>query len=162
NPQDPSEHPEFWHIWRASLLRVLPGAPDFVFASDAYGAKLAEVLGARFVPVDPARSAVPISGTLVRADPLSHWEHLPRPVRAYYAKRVVGFGPESTGKSTLARRLAAHFRTVHVPEFARSWLETAGGRVTPEDMPIIARGQLAAEDALAREANRVLFCDTDA
>jgi NadR type nicotinamide-nucleotide adenylyltransferase len=162
NPQDPSEHPEFWHIWRASLLRVLPHAPDYVFASDVYGAKLAEVLGARFVPVDPTRSAVPISGTLVRADPLVHWEHLPRPVRPYFVKRVCIFGPESTGKSTLARRLAAHFHTVHVPEFARSWLEAALGQVTREDMPLIARGQLAAEDALAREANRLLFCDTDA
>jgi NadR type nicotinamide-nucleotide adenylyltransferase len=28
-------------------------------------------------------------------------------------------------------------------------------------MPLIARGQIAAEEALAREANRVLFCDTD-
>jgi len=162
NPQDPSEHAEFWPIWRASLLRVLPKAPDYVFASDAYGAKLAEVLGARFIPVDPARSAVPISGTLVRADPLAHWDHLPRPVRPYFVKRVCVFGPESCGKSTLAQRLAAHFRTVHVPEFARTWLEAAGGRVTREDMLLIARGQLAAEDALAREANRLLFCDTDA
>jgi NadR type nicotinamide-nucleotide adenylyltransferase len=162
NPQDPSEHPEFWEIWRASLERVLPRAPDYVFASDAYGKKLAQVLGARFVPVDPARSAVPISGTRVRADPLGCWEHLPRPVRAYFVKRVCVFGPESTGKSTLARRLAAHFGTVHVPEFARAWLEAKDGEVAREDMPTIARGQLAAEDALAREANRLLFCDTDA
>jgi NadR type nicotinamide-nucleotide adenylyltransferase len=162
NPQEPSEHPEFWDIWKASLTRVLPYAPDYVFASDAYGARLAEILGARFVPVDPTRSAVPVRGTLVRADPLRHWEHLPRPVRPYFVKRVSVFGPESTGKTTLARRLATHFQTVHVPEFARTWLEAAGGRVTPKDMPIIARGQLAAEDALAREANRVLFCDTDA
>jgi NadR type nicotinamide-nucleotide adenylyltransferase len=162
NPQEPSEHPQFWDIWRASLRRVLPSTPDYVFASDNYGAKLADVLGARFVPVDPGRSIVPIRATDIRADPMRHWEHLPIPVRPYFVKRVSIFGPESTGKSTLARRLAERFRTVHVPEFARTWLEARSGRVTAEDMPILARGQLAAEDALARSANRLLFCDTDA
>lgn len=29
------------------------------------------------------------------------------------------------------------------------------------DIPLIARGQAAAEEALARRANRILFCDTD-
>ena len=53
NPQDPSEHPDFWNIWRSSLLRVLPQAPDFVFASDDYGWKLAEVLGTLFAGPDP-------------------------------------------------------------------------------------------------------------
>src|SRR5688572_12742104 len=33
NPQDPSEHPDFWEIWRASLKRVVPEPIDWVFAS---------------------------------------------------------------------------------------------------------------------------------
>src|SRR5437868_2896099 len=66
NPQDPAEHPDFWPIWRDSLARILPWRPDFVFASETYGARLAEVMGARFVPVDMARATLPISGTAVR------------------------------------------------------------------------------------------------
>ena len=76
-------------------------------------------------------------------------------------KRVCVFGPESTGKSTLARRLAAEFDTVYVAEFAREWLNPKGGVCDVDDIPIIARGQAASEDALARKANRILFCDTD-
>jgi NadR type nicotinamide-nucleotide adenylyltransferase len=83
NPQYPHEHPRFWDIWRDSLQRVLPVKPDYVFASEEYGAKLAEVLGAEFVPVDIARGAVPVSGTAIRNDPWTHWaeakkERMPR------------------------------------------------------------------------------------
>ena len=71
NPQDPSEHPDFWAIWKASLLRVLRHPPDVVFASEPYGAPLAKVLGARFVPVDLGREAVHVSGTQCREQPLA-------------------------------------------------------------------------------------------
>lgn len=161
NPQDPSEHPDFWGIWERSLRRILPTLPDVVFASEAYGWTLAEVLGARFVPVDPGRSAITVSGTSIRANPLKHWDYLPPPVRAHYALRVSIFGPESTGKSTLATALAEHFDTAHVPEYARTWLEAHGRDPTADDMPLIARGQASAEAALARRCNRLLVCDTD-
>jgi NadR type nicotinamide-nucleotide adenylyltransferase len=123
--------------------------------------KLAEVLGATFVPVDQARVAVPVSGTKIRQDPMKHWDYLPRCVRPYFARRVCVFGPESTGKSTLARDLAARFSTVWVPEYARTLLEAQGGRIEEGDIVRIARGQRASEDALARDANRILIQDTD-
>lgn len=163
NPQDPSEHPAFWEIWRASLKRVVPEPVDWVFASEEYGKKLAEVLDAEFVPVDPTRTGVAISGTAIRADPLAHWEHIPRCVRPYFVKRVSIFGPESTGKSTLARDLAALYGTVAVPEYARTLIEARGASAPLDEAAFerIARGQIASEEALARSANRLLFCDTD-
>jgi HTH-type transcriptional repressor of NAD biosynthesis genes len=161
NPQDPSAHPEFWSIWRASLERILEARPDVVFASEAYGEKLAEVMGARFVAVDPARGIVPVSGTAIRADPMAHWGHLPRCVRPHFVKRVSILGPESTGKTTLARALAAGLGTVWAPEWARVLLERRGGSLEGLDWSEIVRGQVASEEALARDANRVLICDTD-
>lgn len=160
-PQDPSEHPEFWRLWKEALGRVLPFRPGYVFASEAYGAPLAQALGAAFVPVDLARTAVPVSGTMIREDPMAHWDFLPRCVRPHFAKRVCVFGPESSGKTTLARELAARFRTVWVPEYARTHLEAQGGEIGAGDIPKIARGQRAAEEALARDANRLLVLDTD-
>jgi NadR type nicotinamide-nucleotide adenylyltransferase len=167
NPQEPHEHPRFWDIWRESLLRVAPRKPDLVFASEPYGERLAKELGARFVPVDLDRSLVSVSGTAIRNDPMKHWRHLPRCVRPYFARRVCVVGPESTGKSTLARDLAAHFGTTWVPEYARALLEPRANPnetapVAREDMIAIARGQVASEEALARNAERVLFADTDA
>ena len=160
-PQDPSEHPDFWQLWQTALENILPCRPEVVFASEPYGQKLAEVLGGRFIPVNPDRSIRPVSGTAVRADPYLHWDLIPPPVRAFYAKRVCIFGPESTGKSTLTRNLAKHFQTLAVPEYARTLLEWREGKLDEHDLPDIARGQAASEDALAPYSNRLLFMDTD-
>lgn len=75
-------------------------------------------------------------------------------------------GPESTGKTTLARRLAERYRTAWVPEYVRAYLLARPPRDPPslvlwEDVDAIARGQLEAEEAAARAATGVLFCDTD-
>jgi len=165
NPQEPAEHPDFWQIWEQSLKRILPFSPDYLFASEDYGWKLAEVMGATFVPVDVDRTVMPVSGTAVREDPIANWDFIPRVARPYFAKRVCVFGPESTGKSTLCRQLAEHFKTVHVPEYARTHIEMhfakSGKELSLDDIPLIARGQMAAEDAIAFNTNRVLFCDTD-
>jgi HTH-type transcriptional repressor of NAD biosynthesis genes len=160
-PQEPGEHPQFWDIWRELLRRYAGEAIDYVFASEDYGVRLSQEVGATFIPVDAVRQAVPISGTAIREQPLEHWQYIPECVRPYFVKRVCVFGPESTGKSTLARDLAAHFHTVHVPEFARGLLDSKQGVCDASDIPLIAHGQLAAEDALARRANRLLLCDTD-
>ncbi len=160
-PQEPAEHPDFWDLWQQALLPLVPSPLDYVFASEDYGWKLAEVLGARFVPVDISRSVLPVSATLIRNDPIKHWDYLLPCTRSHFVRRVCVFGPESTGKSTLARDLADHFRTVHVPEYARTLIETQDGRIELEDIARIAQGQSSSEDALAAAANKVLFCDTD-
>lgn len=76
-------------------------------------------------------------------------------------KKVVIIGPECTGKSELSQWLANTFNTEWVKEYAREYLDNLDRPYGPEDLPLIARGQLAAEDALAKTANNVLFCDTD-
>lgn len=160
-PQTPEEHPDFWPIWKDLVRRYAGDGIDYVFASETYGYKLAEVLGARFIPCDPGRDSFPVSGTAIRTDPMKYWEYIPDCVRPYYVKRVCVFGPESTGKTTLARDLARQYRTIWAPEHARPLLDVKQGRCDPDDIPMIVRGQVASEDALARQANRVLFCDTD-
>src|SRR6185437_14432598 len=105
-PQEPSDHPEFWTIWRGIVRQAHPEPIDCVFASEAYGARLAEEAGAKFVPFDPLRLATPVSSTAIREDPFANWQFLPPPVRAHYSRSVCLHGPESTGKSTLAAALA--------------------------------------------------------
>jgi HTH-type transcriptional repressor of NAD biosynthesis genes len=160
-PQDPAEHPRFWDLWRQALRAILPAPPDRVFSSDRYGLRLAAELGATWVPIDPDRAVFSISGTAIRRDPMPHFAMLPRCVRPYFVRRVSVFGPESTGKSTLAAELARAAQTVCVPEFARAYLEAQGGKLARADLDVIGRGQIALEDTLARDASRVLVCDTD-
>lgn len=160
-PQQPHEHPHFWEFW-TRLMRRYCAAPDVLFTSETYGEPLAQHLGCAHVCVDLDRQTFPIFATQIRTQPYTHWNMLPPPVRAYYAKRVVITGAESTGKTTLAAHLALHFNTLWLPEYGREFVDRKGERVTLLDIHEIAREHLRREDELARSANRVLICDTDA
>lgn len=75
--------------------------------------------------------------------------------------RVVVTGSESTGKTTLARRLAAHYGTVWVPEFARAYVDDVARPLTRDDVEPVARGQLARERDAEPRADGLLMLDTD-
>ena len=79
--------------------------------------------------------------------------------------KVVLFGPESTGKTTLSNHLARHYNTVWAPEYAREYLQNKWNnhRKTCEnsDLVPIAIGQMKLENDLAKKADKVLICDTD-
>jgi NadR type nicotinamide-nucleotide adenylyltransferase len=79
--------------------------------------------------------------------------------------KVVLFGPESTGKTTLSRQLARHYNSVWVPEFARQYLQDKWNNLRktcePEDLLPIAKGQMKLENRLAKKTDSVLICDTD-
>ncbi len=76
-------------------------------------------------------------------------------------RRVAVVGPESSGKTTLARDLARHFETVFVPEASRAYYDVKGVVYEIADILPIARAQRAGEEALAPKANRLLVLDTD-
>ena len=75
--------------------------------------------------------------------------------------RVAVTGSECTGKTTLARLLAEHYRTRWVPEYARQFVREKGAAPVYRDVEAIARGQIALEDSLAAGAPRLLIQDTD-
>lgn len=79
--------------------------------------------------------------------------------------KVVLFGPESSGKTTLSRQLARYYNTVWVPEYARDYLQekwnTKRKICEVEDIMSIAYGQMKLENDLAKKADQILICDTD-
>lgn len=160
HPQEPREDANFWQIWQNSLLSILPEKIDFVFASETYGFKLAEILDAQFIPVDLKRENVPISATKIRENIEQNWDYLADTVKQDFLMRVCVFGAESTGKTTLCQQLAHYFNTVYVPEYARVFIETKGD-FNQQNLIDIARGQIALENTIAKKANKILFCDTD-
>ena len=50
-------------------------------------------------------------------------------------------GPESTGKSTLAEKLAKHFDVSYIPEYSRTYLENFEGQYTENDFVENAKAQ---------------------
>ncbi|WP_435136585.1 AAA family ATPase [Formosa sp. A9] len=78
--------------------------------------------------------------------------------------KVVLFGPESTGKTVLAKQLATHYNTLFVPEFSRIYAEKkleANQLLSENDVLPIAKGQILLENTFAKQAEKVLICDTD-
>lgn len=90
-------------------------------------------------------------------------------------KKIVIIGPESTGKSTLCEKLAAHYQTSWCPEYAREYLLKHGTNYTYENLLDIAKGQVALEDKYIQQSesaglpgsrlpahdSQFLFIDTD-
>jgi NadR type nicotinamide-nucleotide adenylyltransferase len=167
----PDELPDDSTLWADFTLSHLGRAPDVVFSSEDYGPHYARFMGCRHVMVDRARQAIPISGTRVRSNPLDHLDFLEPCVRAYFVRRAVLIGAESTGKTTLAAQLANRFNTTWVAEYGREYWErkVAGLKMTDPLPPFvsdeflhIATEQQRREEAAARTANRLLVCDTNA
>lgn len=79
--------------------------------------------------------------------------------------KVVLYGPESTGKTTLAKQLAEYYNTLWVPEFMREYLQKKWDDekrlVEREDLIPIAKGQLKLEKDISNRVKNLLICDTN-
>ncbi|MEH6658862.1 ATP-binding protein [Leeuwenhoekiella marinoflava] len=79
--------------------------------------------------------------------------------------KIVLFGPESTGKTTLSQKLSEHYDGAWVPEFAREYLQQKWDEeqkiCEPQDILPIAIGQMKLENEAANSGKKIVFCDTD-
>ena len=165
-PQEPAslEDHVFFQLWGDALSAYCPGDKfDALFASESYGYRVADIMNVKFIPVDTAREMVGVSGTAVREAPFRHWDKLHPVVRPYFLKRIAFLGPESPEKTALIKKLAAHFSTSYVASYAETLRKDfsknipAFNGMTLADISTIARGQIASEEALARQANKIIF-----
>ena len=75
-------------------------------------------------------------------------------------KVVVLTGPESSGKSWLSSEIQAHFGGERVGEYVRHFIDEQARDTCYADIPAIARGQLAWEDAARARQPALLILDT--
>lgn len=153
-------------VWARNTIEWLNGAPDVVFTSEDYGEPYSRAMGCAHVLVDQQRLTIPCSGTAIRHDPYPHWDFLEAPVRAWFAKRVCVSGAESTGTTTMAEALATYYKTAWVAEYGREYSASKFRRADTnwhsDEFVHIALEQNRREDLAARQANRLLICDTNA
>ena len=75
-------------------------------------------------------------------------------------KRIIISGPESTGKSTLAKQLADYYKTDFLPEYARTYIENLNRPYNYNDLVKIAKMQIKLEKKFFKKAHDFLFIDT--
>lgn len=79
--------------------------------------------------------------------------------------KICLFGPESSGKSTLSRKLSQHYNAPLVPEYAREYLQnlwdTQQKICRPKDLLPIAEGQIKLENKATQQIPKLIICDTD-
>jgi NadR type nicotinamide-nucleotide adenylyltransferase len=163
-PQDPSEHPDFWKLWRNIVEEFVDVKPDDYFvASELYGMDMAKVLNCQFMPCNRYRETVPVKGTDVRSDLMDSFESILPEFQTHIRKTVTVFGAESCGKTTMTRALAKELNGWFVPEWAREYLETVGTEVTDERMRTIIHGQSALQLTAQQDLKNKpwIFQDTD-
>jgi len=89
----------------------------------------------------------------------TYWDFIPAIIRPYFVKKVCFYGPESTGKTTMAKRLAEVYQTEFAPEVSREMI--ASNDFTEEDIIRIGYAQTQRVLEKVKTANKILFCDTD-
>jgi HTH-type transcriptional repressor of NAD biosynthesis genes len=145
-------------LWAQFIQNRFPKI-DVVFSSEPYGDPLSKHLGAKSVLFDLNRDQFPVSAIKIREQPMKYWDFIPTPVRPFFVKKICFYGPESTGKTEMARRMAAHYQTEFVPEVAREMITS--NDFTLADIIQIGEAQTKRIKEKCKRANKLLFCDTD-
>jgi len=146
-------------IW-ADVIKKTYASINVLFSSEGYGEPFAKHLNAVHKIFDLDRKQVPVSSTLIRNQPFAYWDFIPEIVRPYFVKIVCFYGPESTGKSVMAKYMSEKYKTEFVPEVAREIVTS--NDFTLDDIVKVGYAQHERIQKKLKTANKILFCDTDA
>ena len=164
-PTEVGDTPEIRNRHEDYILdRLRIGGVTHFYSSEFYGEHMSRALRAVNRLVDRERAAVPISGTAVRQSPFAFREYLDPRVYRDLVTNVVFLGAPSTGKTTLACRMAQEYQTVWMPEYGREYWEKhqVERRLSQDQLAQIAEGHREREEDLLYRADRYLFTDTNA
>ncbi|HEY8463769.1 MAG TPA: AAA family ATPase [Bacillota bacterium] len=133
------------------------------YSSEFYGEHMSRALHAENRLVDPERKIIPVSATQIRQQPYLYRKYLNPVVYRDLIVNVVFLGAPSSGKTTLAKRMAEEFQTVWMPEYGREYWEQhqKNRRLSAKQLLIIAQTHLELEERLLYQADRFLFTDTN-
>ncbi|MBF0227490.1 MAG: AAA family ATPase [Desulfobacterales bacterium] len=134
------------------------------YSSEFYGSHMSKALNCENRQVDPERKIIPVSATQIRNAPFKCRNYIHPIVYKNLITNVVFLGAPSTGKTTLAEKLATEFNTEWMHEYAREyWTKNQINRkLSLEQLLDIAMDHIKLEDEKIQNSNVYLFTDTNA
>ncbi|MEH2041546.1 AAA family ATPase [Nostoc sp.] len=134
------------------------------YCSEFYGEHVSLALGAVNRLVDENRQTSSVSGTQLRQELYAFRDYLHPDVYRDLITNIVFLGAPSTGKTSIASRLAKEYKTVWMPKYGREYWEQhqINRRLSLSQLVEIAQGHLEREENLLLQANQYLFTDTNA
>lgn len=146
-------------VWSEQFRQLFPDH-TIVVTSEPYGDLVANYMGITHIPFDIEKDQYPVSATEIRANLPATWQYLPDSVKASLVTKVVLLGTESTGKTTLTGRLAAHFNCSAVMEAGRDIISDSND-FELDDLYMIAKEHARRIDQQAIGASPLVIIDTD-
>jgi HTH-type transcriptional repressor of NAD biosynthesis genes len=146
-------------LW-SEQFKILFPYYDLVITSEEYGNYVASFMGIRHIAFDIPKRLFPVSSTAVRLDPFTYWKYLPDSVKPYFAIKVIILGTESTGKTTIAERLAEYYQCSLVKEAGREFVGNSN-LIKTEDLQIVALEHAKLIDEAVLGNHPLIIIDTD-
>ncbi len=142
---------------------IFPHYRPHFFGSNPIIAKLASKLMQEYTILDPDHLAQNIKSSAVLSDPYKNWSSMPQSVKIPLIKRVVLIGPESVGKSSLAKKLNQQNPKISwLPEYGRNYeLFRKPGLYKESEFTIICDTHAAHRKALLPFSEPIFLEDTD-
>ena len=155
---------EFFRIWNIAVdADTLTAKRTWYVGEEEYRAGL-EQRGERAILLD--RKENPISATMIRSNPIKHWDKITAPFKRIFSTNILITGTASEGKSTLVKDLGKYFNAPYSWEWARDYMKEScvdDTELDGADFIAFLQGQYNLNKSLINSPanNGVFFADTD-
>lgn len=161
--QSPEEYPgsrkEFFDYWVKIMNAHAPS--QVIIGTMDYIPHLARACNREHLVFDTNRQSIGISATSIKSSPVKNFNYLLPNIKHLFSKKIALIGPESTGKTTVAKFLSKHYNCPWVPEMAKDIIDNANGELKKEDILKIAHLQRACVDSVHAQNPALCICDSD-
>ena len=158
-PNTSESSQEISKLWSKTFKELYPDY-ELVITSEEYGNYVASFMGIKHIPFDIPKQLYPVSATTVRNDLFSNWNYLSKIVKPYFAIKIVIFGTESTGKTTLSEKLVKHYNCSGVKEAGRDLIANSNS-FEFNDLHLVASEHATRIDQKICRESPLIIIDTD-
>jgi HTH-type transcriptional repressor of NAD biosynthesis genes len=146
-------------IWADVFKKQLPDY-SLLITSEEYGNFVAAFMNIQHIAFDIPKKLYPVSATAVRNDIFNYWQYVPDSVKPDLLLKVVILGTESTGKSTLTKKLAKYFNCSFVSEAGRDIIANSN-TFTFDDLSLVATEHAKRIEKSILSNSPLVIIDTD-